>query len=179
MIFKILNEEELTDKERKVAENHLFKVKSLWNNRENRIISEIVKRTGLRIKTEKITCYLNLKDSNGYYGEDNIVLGFVEGDIETDIMVISHELFHIFYWRKIKELNLTEKNMGGEELWEWRFAETTAYLLQEELKFLWPNAQSTLIEDIKETLSRVREIWKKEQFEDYLKKSYETLRDGM
>jgi len=57
-------------------------------------------------------------------------------------MVIAHELFHIFYWRKIKKTGLTKSSPEKESKQEWKLAEVAAFLLREVCK----NAQTSLRE---------------------------------
>lgn len=160
------------------SKSELNRIENAWNIREKEILEAIKIKTGIQISTEEITCSINPYDSNGFYGEDNIVLGVVSSNSEDDIMVISHELFHIFYWRKLKDLGLFGSYIGKEQRWEWMLAEVTVYLLQKDLKFLWPNSKIELYPETRGVYKKVKDIWKNESFENYLIKSYNIIKDG-
>ncbi len=164
-----------------LAEKEILKIERLWKENEKKILEEIKNLTGLSISTESISCRINPYTNHGFYGENNISLGIGGGITEDDsLMVISHELFHIFYWRRLHELKITRSELGKEEIWEWALAEVTNYLLQREdsmIKF-WPTSKHVLYPQIKEVYDKTSPLWKKENFDDYLIKSYELLRNG-
>ena len=55
----------------------------------------------MQLDISKIVCYIDDSTANGYYWSRTITLG-VKGGVTYDdiLMVIAHELFHIYYWRK-------------------------------------------------------------------------------
>ena len=171
MKFKIFNS--VKDKEN--AKEHLIRIKKGWNNQEKEILDQINKKTTIKISSNEIICFINTLDTNGYYGEDYITLGIIDKNTEKDIMVIAHELFHIFYWKKLKEQGLFKEEIGKERKVEWELSEVTVYLLQKDLQFLWPNIEIRLYPETKELYEKVKDIWKNNSFEDYLIKSYEII----
>lgn len=189
MIFKIISKEELKEslsqreisllvnKDRNVEED-LVRIKKSWENKESGILNEIRKRTHIEISTKEITCFLNPYNTDGFYGENKIILGLVDLNTETDLMVIAHELFHIFYWRKVKEMGLSKSNLGEEESWEWCLAEVTVFFLQRDLQKLWPDTKIEIYPETKEVYEKVKDFWESESFENYLTKSYKLLENG-
>lgn len=162
------------------TEKEISKIENLWEGNEKEILKEIKSLTGLSISTENIVCRINPYTSHGFYGENNISLGIGGGITGDDsLMIISHELFHIFYWRRLHELKITQSELGKEESWEWALAEVTDYLLQKEDSMIgfWPTSKHILYPEIKETYNKVIHLWKKENFDNYLIKSYEILRN--
>ncbi len=168
----------LVELNKKNVKKDSIRIKNAWGEKEKEILYKIKIRTGLEISTENIVCSLNPYTSNGFYGENNITLGLVDENSETDVMVIAHELFHIFYWRKLRELGLFSKRLGKEKQWEWALAEVTVYLLQKDLQKSWPNTKIELYPETKEVYDRVKYFWKKEKFDNYLIKSYELFSNG-
>lgn len=152
-------------------------ISMLWNKNESKILRDIKDLTGISANTNSLICYLDDTTSNGYYGSRTIFLG-TKGISRDDIlMVISHELFHIFYWRMIKKLKLTRSSPGTESKEEWKLAEVAAYLLTSEpaLKKYWPNAKVYLYPETRDVYRRVRKFWKKGSFEEFLVNSYKII----
>ncbi|MBU0466065.1 MAG: hypothetical protein KJ718_03580 [Nanoarchaeota archaeon] len=161
----------------------LTRIESTWNKEENKILKTINQITSLDISTRSITCVIDSTTTNGYYGENKIFLG-IKGGIDKDnlLMVIAHELFHIFYWKMLKKLKIiTKSNLGKEMFWEWALAEVTVYLLQKErrMKCFWSTAQIKLYPEITKVYQKVAPLWKKEAFQDYIIKSYSILKDDI
>jgi len=147
-----------------------------WEKKESEILDKIRQLTGLILKTEKIICTMDGSTSDGYYGYNNITLGVKGGIIKDDVlMVISHELFHIFYWKKVRKMKLSKGALGKESKKEWELAEITAYLITEELKSFWPCAKVYLYPEIKNLYKKVKKYWGKD-FESFLKKSYKIIK---
>src|SRR3989338_1032608 len=119
---EILNKKEIDTKDE--AE----RIRDIWNEKEKEIIVIISKITGIKIDTENIICYVDPYQNGGYYEEDNITVGTYKNP-EDVLFVISHELFHVFYWRKLAELKITESVMGKEEFYEWQLAEAVVHIL--------------------------------------------------
>ena len=127
--FEEFKKREITNKE--IAEilsrkninswGEVGRIKPIWNGNEKEIIKEIKEITDINVDTDKITCYIDPYQNGGYYGEDHITVGTYKNP-EDILFVISHELFHVFYWRKLAELNLTKSVMGKEKLYEWELA---------------------------------------------------------
>ena len=80
--------------------------------------------------------------------------------------------------KKLKDLGLFGSYIGKEQRWEWMLAEVTVYLLQKDLKFLWPNSKNELYPETRGVYKKVKDIWKNESFENYLIKSYNIIKDG-
>jgi len=156
------------------TEKELIRIRNAWNECEEIILKKIKERTGISISTENIICSIDPYTSHGFYGEDNISIG-ADFDSESAVMVISHELFHIFYWEKLKELGIFKKKLGEESFKEWALAEVTDYLLQKDLQNLWPNTTIELYPDIKKVYEKVRNLWKENNFEEYLIQSYKII----
>ncbi len=154
------------------------KVKMLWEEKESEILDNIKQITGISIHADKIICYIDNKTTHGSYGGRTIFLG-VKGGITKDdaLMVISHELFHIYYWRKIKRMKLTTSSPGNESKEEWKLAEIAAFLLTNELslKKYWPKAKVYLYPETKDLYKKVRKFWKKGNVEYFLIHSYKKL----
>jgi hypothetical protein len=156
-----------------------LKIMRIWTEKEAKILKGVERITGLRIKTDKITCYIDSSTTNGYYGGKSITLG-VKGGIDEDdvLMVITHELFHIFYWQKVKQLKLSKSTPGKESKTEWELAEVAAYLLTKDtrLKRCWPQAKVYLYPEIKTTYLKVRKFWKKGNLDEFLYHSYKLIK---
>jgi Zn-dependent peptidase ImmA (M78 family) len=172
MKFRNKNNTNSSDKEL------IRKIKTPWGEREKGILDNINQITGLSINTEKIICYIDNKTTHGFYGSRTIYLG-VKGGITKDdaLMVISHELFHVFYWRKIKKMKLTTSSPGNESKIEWKLAEVAAFLLTNEslIRKNWPNAKVYLYPEIKEVYKKVKKFWKKGNIGYFLVNSYKTI----
>ncbi len=190
-----INEDEFSEfKKRKITEeeiceivrradinpaNEVERIKKIWNEKEKEIVAEINKLTGLKINPKNILCCIDPYQKGGYYGEDNITVGTYKNP-EDVLFVIAHELFHIFYWRKIKELGITESVLGKEEIWEWELAEVTVHLLQTEssIRKFWQTINIEMSPQFEEICKIVKDIWKKNSFSEFLTKSYSVLRNG-
>ena len=112
-------------------------IKKAWQENELEILNKMGQISGMDINTDKITCYIDHSTSHGYYGSRTIFLGVKNGikkGIKMDdvLMVISHELFHIYYWRELKKMGLTKSVPGTESKEEWKLAEAAAFLLTRE-----------------------------------------------
>jgi hypothetical protein len=156
----------------------LERIKKTWNENEEEILKALTALTGIMLRTDKINCEINPYDKNGYYGEDNITIGIYDKD-ESTLQVITHELIHILYWRKIKELKLTESTLGNETTWEWSLAEFTVYLIQKEpemMKF-WQSELIPLYSEVEKVAKLVEKFWEGKNFEEYLTKSYSLLQN--
>ncbi|MFH0711912.1 MAG: hypothetical protein V1889_02270 [archaeon] len=151
----------------------------IWEKNEPKIIKNIYQITGLKLKTNKIICTIDNSTSHGLYGYKNITLGIKGGITKDDIlMVITHELFHIFYWGKIRKIKLSKGFLGKETKKEWELAEITAFFITSEpkLKKFWPNAKVYLYPETKELYKKVKRFWKKKDFEYFLKNSYKQVK---
>jgi len=159
--------------------NAINKIRKIWQKSEKKILKEIGNLTGLAIKTNSITCHIDDSTTNGLYGKNSITLG-VKGGISADDvrMVIAHELFHIFYWKKLKKMCLTKSSPGKESKQEWNLAEVAAFLLTNEpsLKKCWPNAQVCLYPKTKSTCKKVKQFWKQGDIGYFLAQSYKILK---
>jgi len=161
--------------------NEIEEVKRLemiWKEKEKEIISTMNKLSKLNISTENITCYVDPYQKGGYYGEDNITVGNYRNP-EDVLFVIAHELFHIFYWRKLIKLNITKSTMGNESPMEWEIAETTVHLIATEQKMreFWKNIEIEIYPEIKEMYGKLKNIWEENSFEDYLTQAYLLLKN--
>lgn len=154
-------------------------ISKFWQKNELKILTDIKQITGGFISTEKIICRIDNSTTHGSYGSRTIFLGTKGGiDKEDILMVISHELFHIYYWKKIKEMKLTTSSPGNESKEEWKLAEVAAFLLINEpsLKNNWPNANVYLYPEIKDIYKKVKNFWKKGNIEYFLVNSYKKIR---
>jgi hypothetical protein len=155
------------------------KVRIFWKGKESEILDKIKNIAGIDINTDKIICYIDNRTTHGFYGSRTIFLG-VKGGITKDdaLMVISHELFHIFYWRKIKKMRLTNSSPGNESKEEWKLAEVTAFLLTNDstLKKIWPKAKVYLYPEIEDIYKKVWRFWKIGNIDSFLINSYTELR---
>lgn len=162
----------------KIEKKEVENISKIWSRKESKIIREINKTTGLSLTTDKIICYLDDSTTHGYYGGRTVTLG-VKGKISRDdaLMVIAHELFHIFYWRKIKKMKLTKSYPGKESKEEWKLAEVAAFLLTNEssLKKYWPKAQVYLYPEIKDVFVKVKRFWKVGDVDGFVRKAYEVI----
>ena len=173
MKFKNKNIHNSSDKE--IVRN----VKMSWKGKESEILDKIKQITGIDINADKIICYVDNKTTNGYYSDRTITLG-VRGGVTKDdtLMVISHELFHIYYWRKIRKMRLTKSRLGTESKEEWKLAEIAAFLLTNELslKKYWPKAKVYLYPETKNIYKKVKTFWKKGNLEYFLINSYKKIK---
>jgi len=157
----------------------LKRIAACWNRHEKKILEKVYNLTGMRLETKHITCYLDASTPHGMYGHRTIYLGTRGGLIKDDIlMVIAHELFHIFYWRKIKKDGLTKSELGKETRNEWKLAEVTAYLVTNEplLRKIWPTARVYLYPEIKEIYKMVKKFWRKRDFNFFLQNAYAKIK---
>jgi hypothetical protein len=155
----------------------IAKIKQAWKENEKEILDNIKRLTNIKISTKEIVCYFDPYTNLGFYGKGNISIS-VKGEINSILMIITHELFHIFYWKKLKGMGLTQNDPENAEAWEWELSEVTVYLLLKDkslLKF-WPNVKMELYPEVEKTYEKVREIWRKNDFENYLIKSYQVLK---
>lgn len=154
------------------------RIKSIWDEKEKDILKTMNKITGIGAETKEIICYIDPYQNGGYYGENNITVGTYKNP-EDILFVTAHELFHIFYWRKVSELNLTKSIVGKEKFFEWQLAEAAVHLLTIEPKMrkFWKTIEIDPYPEIEETLSKIKKIWEDNSFNDFLKKSYELLRN--
>lgn len=153
----------------------LKEIRFFWNKYEMKIIKEIFILTGISIKTGNIVCYLDNATNNGYYGSRTITLG-VKGRITKDdaLMVIVHELFHIFYWRKIKKMRITKSSPGNESKYEWNIAEATAFLLTSESSMMkyWPKANMHIYSETINVYKKVKDYWVNGEFDSFIRRAY-------
>jgi len=153
-------------------------IESFWVKYEANIRKKIMILTGISLKNDNIVCYVDSSTTNGYYGGRTITLG-VKGGISKDdsLMVITHELFHIYYWKKIKKMGLTKNSPGNESKNEWKIAELAAFLSMGEpcLMKYWPKANLILYPQIKDVYKKVKSYWKNREFDKFLTKSYKIV----
>ena len=150
----------------------LNQIRSSWNKNERKITKEISLLTGISIETDSIVCYLDNSTTNGYYGSRTITLG-VKGTITKDdaLMVIAHELFHIYYWRKIKKMKLTNSSPGNESKKEWKIAEVSGFLLTSEpcLMKHWPKAKVYVYPEFTDTYKKMKCYWQIGDFAKFIR----------
>ena len=170
---KGINQNKLEELISKINTNkeEINKTKSIWESKEKEIIKTIKRLTSIEINTKEIVCYIDPYQNGGYYGEDNITVGAYENP-EDILFVITHELFHVFYWRKLKDLNLTKSSMGQESLAEWKLAEALVHLLttHKKMKRFWLTIAIDAYPEIEETLKKIEPLWKKSKFDDFLRR---------
>lgn len=171
-INKILTRTSLDEK------NVVERIENIWNEKEIEILDSINKITGLNVETNNITCFVDPYQKGGYFGEDNITVGTYKNS-EDVLFVITHELFHVFYWRKLEELKVTESKMGNESIKEWELAEITDHIITTEPKMreFWKNIEIEIDPELEEAYPKFKKIWEDNSFEDYLRKSYKLLED--
>ena len=161
-----------------LEKKEIRRIQGIWSKNELKIIKEINTITGLTLDTDRIICYLDSSTTHGCYGSRTIFLG-IKGGIGKDdaLMVIAHELFHIYSWRKIKKMGLTKSSPGNESKEEWKLAEVTAFLLTNEpsLKKYWPKAKVYLYPEIKGVFVKVKKFWKIGNIEYFLRNSYKAI----
>jgi len=165
-------------KSKSVKKDILNYVKKCWQNNEKNILNEINNLTRMYLDTKHITCYLDSSTSHSLYGHKTIILGAKGGLTKDDIlMVISHELFHIYYWREIKKDRLTKSSMGSERKEEWNLSEVTASLITDEpsLKKFWPTSKVYVYPEVKHVYKKVNVFWKKGDFNYFLKNAYNRI----
>lgn len=162
----------------KAVAGEVRRIRKIWEEREKEIIATINQLTNVGADTVGITCFIDPYTKGGYYGEDNITVGTYK-DLEDVLFVIAHELFHVFYWKKLAELKITKSVMGSEELFEWELAEVTVHLLQTEdkMRAFWPTIEIEIYPEIKETENKVRELWRKNSLDSFLMKAYKLLKN--
>ena len=172
---KITSEEmvEILNKKEIDIDGEVERVREIWNEKEKEIIVTMNKITGIGINTKEITCYVDPYQNGGYYGEDNITVGTYKNP-EDVLFVTAHELFHVFYWRRLAELNITESVMGKEEFFEWQFAEAVVHILttDERMRKYWRNIEIKPYPEIEEILTKLKTIWKEKPFDEFLKQAY-------
>ena len=170
---------EIISKTRVDSYGEVERIKSIWNKKEEEIVKIMNEITRTGIDARGITCYVDPYQNGGYYGKDNITVGTYKNP-EDVLFVIAHELFHVFYWRKLAEMKLTESVMGKEKLFEWELAEVTVHLLTTESKMrnFWQNIEIEVYPEIEKALKKVNIIWKENSFENYLEKAYKLLENG-
>jgi len=157
-------------------EKEIEKMKNIWNEKEKEIIATMNELSGLKINSKGITCYVDPYQKSGYYGEDNITVGTYKNPQDI-LFVIAHELFHVFYWKKLLELKLTKSSMGNESLKEWELAEVTVHLITTENKMMefWKDIEIEIYPEAKVLYNKVKDIWKNSSLEVYLTKSYKLI----
>jgi hypothetical protein len=156
--------------------DEINRIRKIWNEKEDQIISKINEIIDLNISADEITCYVDPYQSGGYYGESNITVGTFENP-EDVLFVISHELIHIFYWRKIIQLKLTKSRPGKETKREWELSEITDHLITTEpqLREFWNNIEIEIYPELKDFCPEMKKLWDENSFEDYLRKAYKLL----
>ena len=164
-----------------ISKKIINQIRKTWQESEKEVLKEIDNLTGLAIKTKNIVCHIDDSTTHGYYGENSIILG-VKGGVSADDarMVIAHELFHIFYWKKLKKMHLTKSSPGNEAKWEWNLAEAAVFLLTNEpsLKKYWPKAKVHLYPKLKSTYKKIKPFWTPEKGDIgyFLAQSYKVLK---
>ncbi|MBS3074008.1 hypothetical protein J4447_00980 [Candidatus Pacearchaeota archaeon] len=155
------------------TEGVVERVKNIWNGKEKEIVDTMNNITCIGIDINEITCYVDPYQNGGYYGEDNIMVGVYENP-EDELFVIAHELFHVFYWRRLAELSITKSVMGKEEFYEWQLAEAVVHLLttDERMRKFWRNIKIDPYPEIKGILTEIGKIWKEKPFDEFLKQIY-------
>ncbi len=158
------------------TESEVERMKKIWNKKEKQIVNAINKITNIGVDTTKIICYVDPYQNGGYYGEDNITVGTYKNP-EDVLFVTAHELFHIFYWRKLAELKITKSVMGKEKFYEWQLAEAVVHILttDKRMRKYWKNIEIEPYPEIKETLKKIRMLWKEKPFDEFIKKSYKKI----
>jgi|TARA_Y100000310_G_scaffold312933_1_gene360747 hypothetical protein len=161
-------------------EKEVGRMKNIWNEKEKKIISTMNELFDLKITSEKIVCYVDPYQKGGYYGKDNITVGTYKNP-EDVLFVIAHELFHIFYWRKLAKLGITKSKMGNESIKEWELAEVTNHLMatEDKMRTYWKNIEIEIYPEIEHLYGEVKDFWKNNPFETYLKKSYELIKNDL
>jgi len=159
--------------------NEVKRIEIIWNEKREDIISAMNEISNLGISDEGITCYVDPYQKGGYYGEDNITVGAYKNP-EDVLFVISHELFHVFYWRKLAELKITKSTIGNESPKEWELAETTVHLIttEDKVRKYWRNIEIEIYPELEDLYKQVKNIWNENSFEDYLKKTYKLIENG-
>ncbi len=157
-------------------EKEVERIKNIWNEKGKNIIATMNEILKLSISDEEITCYVDPYQKGGYYGEDNIAVGTYKNP-EDVLFVVAHELFHIFYWRKLAELEVTKSTMGTESIKEWELAETTVHLIttEDKMREYWKNIEIEIYPELEDLYERIKNIWSENSFEVYLKKSYDLI----
>tara|TARA_B100002003_G_scaffold250150_1_gene288522 strand:- start:935 stop:1624 length:690 start_codon:yes stop_codon:yes gene_type:complete len=160
-------------------EKEVERMRTIWNEKGQEIISTMNEITKLLISDDEITCYVDPYQKGGYYGEDNITVGTYKNP-EDVLFVIAHELFHIFYWRKLAELEITKSTMGTESPQEWELAETTVHLIttEDKMREYWKGIEIEIYPELEDLYNLVENIWNENSFEVYLKKSYDFIENG-
>lgn len=168
----------IVEKTKVNASEEVKRLKKIWEEKEEKIVATMNELTEIGVDTAKITCYADPYQKGGYYGEDNITVGTYKNP-EDVLFVIAHELFHVFYWRKLAELRITESVMGKEKLYEWELTEVIVHLLQTEdkMRAFWPTIEIEIYPEIKETQNKVKKLWEENSFEVFLVKAYELLKN--
>jgi hypothetical protein len=147
----------------------IHQVRRLWNRNEKEILGKIAKITNLNISTGGLTCYLDPYTNLGFYNDNSITISSNMNNSDL-LFIISHELFHIFYGRKMKKMRLNGKS------WSWDLSEVVVYLLQKDKIFdkYWDNSQTRLYPQVKKVYSKVKGFWSL-PFEEFLINSARVL----
>lgn len=155
----------------------LKEIERVWKKKEADILEELGRIMKIKTGTGGITCKVNPDDGNGYYGKNNIAIGVYDNP-QVTLYVMTHELIHIFYWRKLKELKLTKSVLGKEKKWEWALSEFVVYLIQKEPKMrkFWSDEKISLYPQVKRVKELVGKFWKGKDFDNFLIKSYSLLK---
>jgi len=144
-------------------------IKLLWNHNEKQILEKIAKITNINISTRGLICYIDPYTNLGFYNDKSITI--ISNMNDSDLLfIISHELFHIFYGRKMKKMKLNEKS------WSWDLSEVVVYLLQKDRVFdkYWDNRKTKLYPQIKKVYGKVKVFWSL-PFEKFLINSAKVL----
>lgn len=161
----------LKEAKKYIERDRIKEIEKLWKENEREIILTIKDITGIEISTENITCYFDPFTKLGFYGEKHVCISS-KIEMKNVLFVIAHELFHIFYFKKIKELSL---KIDQEK--EWNLSEIAVYLLQEDgrLKKFWPKSENCLYPELKNMYEKVKNYWNL-GFDNFLFKSYDSIK---
>ncbi len=172
-IKKLISDFEISNKSLKMK---LENVKKQWRKNKKTILKNIKKVTNIDIFPKNIICYIDPYTNLGFYGEDYISVS-IKQNISTILMIITHEIFHIFYWKKIKKLGLSKDVPEKSTEEEWKLSEIVVYIVltEESLSKLWPEAYMNLYPELQELYPSLYPLWQKYDFDNFLIKSYDIL----
>lgn len=150
----------------------------VWHEKEKDIFEAIKLRTGIMMFAESMICYLDPYTRLGFYSEGKSITISSQLPLKDSLMVIAHEIFHIFYWKKVAEMRLFEKK--NPKHGEWELSEATVYFLLKEKEFnkFWPGVRINLYPNIRDIYKKVKDFWAEGDFNNYILKSYGILNEN-